>query len=351
MYFFKQNILVFSRQNITNYGDPIIADCCQYIIQKTAKENHIRVNVTIEDIYEKNLEVTREKLKNVKKVVFPGGGMNSVVFNNLILQIFEMIEPMKKVSVYFNAIGILKVNPNPKNEELLIKIFNKPFVKQVSTRGDLPKLQTYIKTPRKYSSELILDPAIWVNEAYRIERNPKSKTIGIGVIRPEIFTNNGNDFSVDDVLNMYVGIIQELEKRGYKWKLFSNGMHEDYKFGAKILKHLGLEKKKYLVPNSTDCRDLVTKISKFQAVIAARLHANIIATSLSIPSVGLVWNDKMNLFADIIGCPERYLSVEYLLDGEHIVDVMETAIEEGYNTAKINAEKKKTVKTIKNILK
>lgn len=348
--FFKQNIIVFGRQNITNFGDPIIADCCQYVLKKAAAENKIRANVTIADIYEKDTEVTKKKLKNADKIVFPGGGMNSVVFNNLILETLKLLNPKKNTSIYFNAIGILKVNPKARNEKLLREIFNRPDVKQITTRGDYPQLLKYVNRMPEYPCELVLDPAIWTNETYQISRDETSDVIGIGVIRPEIFMKNGNDFSEDDVLNMYCNIIQELNKRGYKWQLFCNGMKDDYRFGVKILKHMNLDKNIYLGANVENSRQLVEKIASYKAVIAARLHANIISTSLDIPSVALVWNDKMNLFADIIGCPERYLSVKHLLDGEYIIDTLETAIREGYNSDKIAIEKKKTMTTFYNIL-
>lgn len=351
MSFFRKKILVFSRLNISNFGDPIIADCCKYIIEKTAREKKIRVNVSIADIYEKNTEIMKLKLKGKKAVVFPGGGMNSVVFNNIILQIFEIIEEQKYTSIFFNAIGILRVNPKKKNEKLLEEIYNKKQVQQITTRGDLEQLQKYIHTPKKYPCKLVFDPAIWVNEAYGVERKEDSDTIGIGVIRPEIFQKNGSKLSEENVLQMYVNIIRELESRGYKWKLFTNGMKEDYKFGIQLLEHLGMDKKKYMDPIVKSPLELVKKIAEFKAVIAARLHANIIATSLQIPSIGLVWNDKMNLFAGIIGSEDRYIENEQLLDGKYVIDKMEDAIRTGYNLEKINEMKEITVKTIENILK
>lgn len=350
MNIFKKNIIIFSRKNITNYGDPIIGDCCKYIIETTAKKRHMRVNVTILDIYGKDTALITSKLKKASAVVFPGGGVNSVAFNKIILEIFEVIEQYKRISVYFNAIGILKVNPNPKNEALLKIIFNKDQVKQITTRGDLGQLKTYITSDKPYPEKLVLDPAIWVNEAYNIQRDTTSDLIGIGVIRPEIYQKNGSDISSDDVLKMYTNIIRALDRRGYKWQLFSNGMKDDYNFGLTILDHLGLDKNQYIGRNTKNSKDLVQKISQYKAIIAARLHANIIATALSVPSVGLVWNDKMNLFADMIGCRDRYLSTDYLLDGEYIADTMERAVQEGYDTDRINSLKDMTQQTILNIL-
>lgn len=351
MFFLKKKILVFSRLNINNFGDPIIADCCKYIIEKTAKENNIKVKVDLADVYESNPKRMKRALARRSVVVFPGGGMNSVKFNKMVLRIFELIEKQSYTSVFFNAIGILRVNPKEKNEKLLCKIYNKKQVKQVTTRGDLETLKGYITSEKPYPTKLVFDPAIWVDEAYGIKKKADSDLIGVGVIRPEIFESNENEFSVEDVKNMYKGVIKELEARGYRWKLFTNGMTQDYQFGVTLLEEMGLDKKTYIGKNVATSRELVETIAGFKAVIACRLHANIISTSLRVPSIGLVWNDKMNLFAGIIGAPERYFGVEQLLDAKKIVDEMENAIKNGYDEERIDAMKAVTVETIKNMLK
>ncbi len=351
MYSSKKKILVFGQLKITNLGDPIIADCCKYLIEKTAEEMGTRVKVSMAKVYKKREWVLRWFLKGKSIIVFPGGGMNSVVSNEQILRILRLIENKEDVSVYFNAVGILRKKPKAKNETLLREIFNREQVKQVTTRGDLEQLKTYITTEKEYPTKLVLDPAMWVNEAYGIEREPQAQVVGIGVIRPDIFKSNGNKFTSDDVKNMYKSIIYELEERGYRWELFSNGMPEDYEFGVSLLEELGLDKSRYIGKNVYTSEELVKKIAGFQAVIAARLHANIIASALRVPSVGLVWNDKMNLFADSIGVSERYLSAADLADVKRIVDTMEKAVVDGYDEERIRSMKEITTETIRNMLK
>lgn len=345
------NILIFGQLKITNLGDPIIADCCKYLIEKAAKETGKNVKVSMAKVYKKHEWILKWFLRGKDAVVFPGGGMNSVVSNEQVLRILRLIEKTEGVSVYFNAIGILRKKPKAKNEKLLVEIFNKDIVKQVTTRGDLAQLKTYITQEKPYETKLVLDPAMWVNEAYGIEKDPEAKVIGIGVIRPDIFKSNGNKFSPEAVKNMYKGIICELEARGYQWKLFSNGMPEDYQFAVSLLEELGLDKERYIGKNVYTSEQLVKKIAGFRAVIAARLHANIIASSLRIPSVGLVWNDKMNLFADSIGVQGRYLEPDRLSDPKNIVDAMEKAICDGYDEQCIRQMKEITEETYKNMLK
>lgn len=343
-----KEILVFSRMHITNYGDPIIGDCCKYLIEKTAAEQNIAVRVSLADVYEQDLELLKKQLEGKAAVVFPGGGMNSVVFNNRLKEIFAMLG--KKTEVYFNAVGINRINPKPQNEKLLEELFQKPQTMQVTTRGDFAQLLMYIKTPRKYPPRLVLDPAVWAAEAYGIQKKAHAKKIGIGIIRPEIFEANGNRFSVEEICRMYEQIILMMQKKGYEWELFTNGMAQDDLFGREILSRMGITGRRYMGRNVRSGRQLVKKIAGCRGVIAARLHANILATSLGIPSVGLVWNDKMNLFAQAVGAEERYLSGSSLMDASGVVRQLEAAMEKGYCEPRIEAMKKATIETIRNII-
>lgn len=345
-----KKILVFSRLKLENYGDPLIADCCRYLIETVAREQNIPVKTVLADIYEPNMNVLRHQLQGQDIVVFPGGGMNSPSFNEMVIKILDMIEEQSDTSVFFNAIGIARVPRKKRNVALLKDMLNRPEVKQVTTRGSIKKLRKYLSAEKAYPPRLVLDPAVWVNEAYGIERNADAQMIGVGIIRPEIFMRNGNEFSVEDVYQLYMNIIGELERRGYEWQLFTNGWREDYQFGVSLLKRMGRDRKVYLGDNVKSARELVEKIAGYRAVVAARLHANIIATSLDVPSIGLVWNDKMNMFAKTVNCTERYISGETLLDTKYVIDQMEEAIANGYDTEKIDQMKRKTIRTIRNIV-
>ena len=335
---------------ITNFGDPAIGDCCRYLIQKTAAQEQIRVRVTVADVYEEHMDVIKKQLEGKHAVVFPGGGMNSVAFNERLLELYNLIERQPDTQVFFNAVGISRVNPKAGNERLLRQLFAKPQTAQITTRGDFAQLLSYVRTPRKYPVRLVIDPAIWAAEAYRVCKKPYTSKIGVGVIRPEIYEANGNSFSALDVSRMYIQILNELQKRGYEWELFTNGMAQDDKFGNEILSRMGLSERQHKKRNVKSAKQLVKRISGYRGVIAARLHANILAASLRIPSVGLVWNDKMNLFAEAIGAKERFIGEEQLLDAPYIVDQLELALKDGYREHEIAAMKEAAVQSVRNIL-
>ncbi len=71
---------------------------------------------------------------------------------------------------------------------------------------------------------------------------------------------------------------------------------------------------------------------------------------MEIPSIGLVWNDKMNCFAQMIGCEDRYIKTDKLLEAEYTVNKLISILDKEYDTEKINALKVYTMETIKNIV-
>jgi Uncharacterized conserved protein len=344
-----KRILVFSREHITNYGDPILADCCKFLIERAAIQNNIKAEVTIVDIYETNINILTENLSKSDAIVFPGGGVNAPKFNEIILNIMERAT-VEGIEIYFNSIGLDSYNPNNQNTELLEKMFNHPNVKQVTTRGSYDTLKKLINSRQQLPSKWVLDPAIWTNETYGIEKK-KSKIIGIGLIRAEIFKDNGLDFERSQVINMYENIIHELEFRGYQWRFFTNGMKSDYTFGVKLLKKMKRNPEVFLGDIIKNKAELVTNIAGFHAIIAARMHANIIAASLGIPTIGLTWNEKMNYFGESINKMHRFMSIDNLLNSKLIVDKLEHAIIEGYDLGHINRMKAETFETIVNIVK
>ena len=69
-------------------------------------------------------------------------------------------------------------------------------------------------------------------------------------------------------------------------------------------------------------------ISSFKTIIACRMHANIIAYSLKIPSVGLIWNNKLALWGEKCGYSDRFIKAEDM-NGSYAVDKIVQAMREG----------------------
>lgn len=68
------------------------------------------------------------------------------------------------------------------------------------------------------------------------------------------------------------------------------------------------------------------------------MHAHIIATSFNIPTIGLIWNDKIKWFAKHMRISERFFDCAEMKDYDKIYSAFENAI---YNKKEINLEQLK----------
>ena len=169
------------------------------------------------------------------------------------------------------------------------------------------------------------DPALWAGKVYNIKKKTnKEIVVGINMIRPDIYQSYGKPNSVNSLILLYNDLLAELTKRGYKWRLFCNGMKEDYSLYAR-LSYSGNEGTQPVIPSTT--QELLHTIASFDYVVGFRLHACIAAVALDIPVVGMIWDDKSKFFSKSMGI-ERYFVEPDQLSALRIVDLIEEQMKE-----------------------
>lgn len=290
------------------------------------------------------------KLSDADVVIFCGGGIVKCNFEFFSIPISYIINfcEKKKIPVMLNAVGIEGYDDKNIHCKILKRFLNKECVKIITTRDDLETLGLYVSDKNKI--DLVGDSALWSKEKYTITSN-KEDLIGVGVIRGKIFSDYGENFSEDEIINAYIGIIKELENRNYKWQLFCNGIPNDYKLGIAILEKMGLPvSEEYLALRPKTTLEFVDLINKYKAIICARMHANIIATSLNIPSVGLIWNKKIELYGEIINKVNRFIKKDDFKNPEFVVVQLEEALKNKYDEDIIRKLKEKTVEKLSSFL-
>ncbi|MDD0847616.1 polysaccharide pyruvyl transferase family protein [Campylobacter sp. 46490-21] len=284
--------------------------------------------------YEKTAKVKsfyEKALHNVDAVIFAGGGIIKFSRENFWDSIYSIVHRCeeKKIPVYFNAVGVEGYDKNNFFCLVIKKYLNKKCIKKITTRDDLESLLLYVENHDKIG--LVGDPAFWLNECYKNQiHTSKRDIVGIGVIRGKIFTDYGVNIPENEIIDLYLGIIRELEHRGYKWELYCNGGKMDYALAKIILEKLGLPDE-YMAPKPTCAIELINIIKSYKTTISARLHANIVATALQIPTIGIVWNDKLKFFGEIIGCSNRFIEPKDFNNSKLIIDRMEEAMTKPYS--------------------
>lgn len=311
------------------------------LLFKLLKRNHIKSEIAELKIYYKN------QLEYADLIVVVGGGLIKYKYQDFHIFLAALIEVAEalNIPIVINAVGIEGYDESDVRCQILKKALNRSIVKSITTRDDLATLEKcYIDSERgRASVAKVADPAVYTNEVYR-QQKKQSTVYGIGLVRGGIFLDNGKNVSPKRLAKFYAEIIKEMESRGIVYQLFTNGLPSDVELLPLIKDQLNRQDLNVIEPETDNA--LVETIASFTTVIAARLHANIIAYALNIPSIGLVWNDKLALFGADIGHPERFFS-HGQFNAKYIVDAAVQANDAGYEedrwlsyklTAKSNIE-------------
>src|SRR5690554_6884835 len=251
--------------------------------------------------------VYRKQLHGTDLIVVVGGGLIKYKYQRFFIYLVALIEVAEELNIpiVLNSVGVEGYDSHDFRCQMLKKSLNKSIVKSVTTRDDIDLLQNaYMLSVSRARAAKASDPAVYADEVYQVGKQA-SKVIGVGLIRGGIFRDNHKDVSPDELTEFYCQLILALEQLTMPYQLFTNGLPADTELVAGIEARLGRKQLDVVVPQ-TD-KQLVETIANFSVVIAARLHANIIAYALNVPSVGLVWNDKLKMFGQDIGYPDRFV--------------------------------------------
>lgn len=275
----------------------------------------------------------KTQLKDVDAIVFAGGGFLKFRTQGLNYYVEQIMKIAKKnnIPVMMNGVGIEGYSETDIRCQRLKKAINQDCFKVITTRDDIDTLKNnYIVNPNTKIAH-VGDPALWVPECYNMKRNENpSNVVGINVIRGRVYQAYGNTLSEFELLNFYKKLVQGVEERGWDWVLFSNGMAADQKFGAMLLRALGCSDRTKILPTANNSVDFLEQIRSFKLVFGARLHACITSYALDVPVVGLIWSEKLRIFADVIGKKNSYFE-ESELNIDNILDAMEREMNSNYD--------------------
>lgn len=342
------NILLLTNSDSDNVGDQVIEACDISLISAVMKNLKIPgdqyvINsraasiVSVKYLTTKNpnlLETARTVIRQSDLVIFGGAPIfnyDHQVFYERTAVTLEIAEEYHK-PVIFSAIGVEGYDEkNPKCQRVK-KTLNFDCVKQMTTRDDFLSLQKYI-----YNKQIVLDkvsdPAVFTSKVFEPYKSPRkadaNKKVGIFILRANGFKDNNIDFTKKDSAALWKGIIRELKNKGYDYELLTSGHFGDEAFLDSLIRNYGISEKQCIF-NINSPEKLVQKISSYDAVISCRLHPSIISYSLDVPSLGIVWNSKVNGFYNGIGYDDRIIEVKGI-DPKQVVEKVELAIAQGVN--------------------
>ena len=296
--------------------------------------------------YRKRMEeFFEDRLAGVDFIVVDGAGLLEYDWNEYHWPLFLISRYAEKhgVDVVYNAIGRAgHFDERDFLSTILKRALQSDRVKYVSARDSVETVQLCAGESKEV--KLLADAAFWMKETYGIGQKEDADKIGIGIIRGNALTGYGVEFGTARWVELFCDIARELDKRGYKYEFFTNGLPGDWKLGRKVLKTLELPDE-YLVERPLTDIELCDTISGYKALITCRMHSSIAAFTLGIPSVIMSWNDKVDKLMEMIGYPDRVIKLENF-NGPFIVDKMEKALEEGVSEDKVGVLKDKALESV-----
>lgn len=319
----KYRILLLTNRDSDNVGDQVIEACDIALIETVMKNLAVEQSDYVIDSQaaslvskaylqtgEKRLLKKAERLIAASDLLIFGG---APLFNYQYQMFYERtavtLELAQKhhVPVIFSAIGIEQYDEENEKCQRLKRTLNFDCVRQITTRDGIKELEKY-KSREDLTIDRVCDPAVFARWTFRnfLEEKPEDqrKTVGIFVFRANGFTDNGIEFSREDSAALWKGLIREFEGRGWDYRLLTSGHFGDEAFLDYMVKEQGIDESRCVFHMNLP-EELVQSISGLDAVVSCRLHPGIIAYSLDVPSVGIVWNPKVKYFYDCIGYPDR----------------------------------------------
>lgn len=311
-----------------NFGDNLIRICFESLL-KVVLLNH--------GLTEADYSISRMNLKSIEKdsviysdiIFFAGGGLFGLSYLNFfdyLKQIMDIAEE-QNIPVIFSSIGMNNMDADAEGEKVLTDFFEYSCIKAMAVRDHADLFRKYTQSC-SFSIEEVCDPAVWTKYVYNIRSaaDKKSGLIGINVVRGGLFKDNGRAWKLADELNFLKQLSELLDEAGLEYRFYTNGSILDNNALHYFVREYSIEEGKCIFPHTT--REVVSAVSTFDAAVTFRMHSSIIAYSFSVPSISLVWNDKIPFFYKSIGYPGRALESDKW-DAVYVSGLLKKVIDNG----------------------
>ncbi len=335
-------IIVCTAKYSDNLGDGVISDCVEFLLKslksdldvvhldisgRTEYHSSIQQKSSISKVifhatpnvlkpvityagwyfkFKKRLEhrINEIDFSNADRLIFGGGQLLSDVGLNFPLKLSYICEMAEEnnLNFSFNSVGVAK-HFSRKGKALITGIFDSKNMKMISVRDSDSKAHLQNIGINQHEILNAVDTGLWAGDAYQVNKIENTNLIGVGISNPKELQAHSDDYDTSISLNFWVDLISKYIKSGFTPVLFTNGSSDDNAFFYEVIEKLessniqGFKTEDLpLVP-----KDLIHIISQFNSIVSHRLHANIVAHSMYIPSLALSWDKKVQSYCNLIG--------------------------------------------------
>jgi polysaccharide pyruvyl transferase WcaK-like protein len=278
----------------------------------------------------------REALDGANLVIIGGGQLvqdNSLLFPLKLLAVLQECHD-RKIPIVLFSVGVGETWSS-RGWNLCKALLCAPTVIKIYCRDKRSSEFLEHKLPMARSKMYTtFDAALMAKKAYHLTATTP-RGIGIGLFSPDEVRmkkfNPGHPFcDIQWAKRFWMGLCAGLLERGKTIELFTNGAEIDQQFAVEIYQILIRSTQRLgklrISERPLSADTFVKQISHYERIIAARMHANVVAESLGVPWIGFGWDTKVMAFAKMVG-KERWV-IERPRDAQSVLVHSETCFAE-----------------------
>ena len=285
-----------------------------YILTKISMDNAVKKNKTLKVLSESDLIVVcgggflggkkYDSLIHVFQIYI------NTLFHKPVIVMGTSIEPMKK--------GIIK-----KYTEKVLKKVDYIYARENIT---YEYLNTFLD---KSKYETIPDLAFMIEDVKEDKLLANEKKFGITVRKWNFPNSNNKKEAMENYIKSVTDMIDYIYNT-YKIKfvfvpqvIVENGNDADI---AKIIKQrLNTKEALQIVEEDLSPVQIKTLISSFEIFVGTRMHSNIFATSMNVPTVAIAYEKKTNGIMEMLNLSDYVINIEEI-NSENLINKVEMAI-------------------------
>jgi polysaccharide pyruvyl transferase WcaK-like protein len=161
------------------------------------------------------------------------------------------------------------------------------------------------------------DPAIWAADVYPAASTTEaSRFTGLCVMSKDAFNARSLNtrYIEAEWMQLWLDLLNALLKRNHQVILFTTGSRNDQQFADELFTQARLRgwRRVDLAQWPSSVPVLVDILRACRTVIAARLHAAVLANAFGIASIGLIWDQKVRAYYEDTGRPNQCFDLSQL---------------------------------------
>lgn len=263
--------------------------------------------------------------QKIDVIIFVGGQLFMDYFSRSILTIVRQAQK-NNIPVIFNSCGF--GSNSPSGWKRIRKALNMSNIVGLSLRDEAGLKEIL---PTRIDVVMAADPVMEIskywNNYHRSKKTSDIKKVGINIMSPwtthRINPEVGNAYTK----RLLTDLINHLDSMGYEWEIYTNGASEDVAYIRGACREIGIDTQR-IAPAPETPQKLVELVTSYDAIIGFRMHTHIIAHSFNIPTVGVIWDEKIRDYATQVGLLDNFLDID--VKSERIIDTFNHTVNQDF---------------------